>query len=103
MNRLSGPWLVRRVLGILSLGAVSSCLAVAPIDGDTETTDANGPDEATPPGGKADSPHADTAAVVERYPGGAVDRVDQRIEDRPVGDRIAAIEHRFSFAVWRGD
>jgi len=63
MNRLSGPWLVRRVLGILSLGAVSSCLAVAPIDGDTETTDANGPDEATPPGGKADSPHADTAAA----------------------------------------
>ena len=34
--------------------------------------------------------HADAAAVVERDPRGARRRVDERVEDRPVGDRVAS-------------
>ena len=43
--------------------------------------------------------HADAAAVVERHPRRAADRVEQRVEDRPVADGIGAIAHRFGFAI----
>src|SRR5437763_1963648 len=36
----------------------------------------------------------DPAAVVDAHPGGTRCRVDQGIEDRPVGDRIGAVAHR---------
>ena len=41
----------------------------------------------------------DAAAVVERHPGRAVHRVHQRIQDRPVGDRVGAVLHRLGLAV----
>ena len=34
--------------------------------------------------------HADAAAVVERHPGRAAGGVEQRVEQRPVGDRVAS-------------
>src|SRR5690349_11249794 len=37
---------------------------------------------------------AHTAAVVERHPTRATRDVEQRVQDRPVGDRIAAVLHR---------
>ena len=46
---------------------------------------------------------ADAAAVVDRHPGGAARRVEQRVEDRPVGDGVAAVAHAFGFAVGRRD
>ena len=36
---------------------------------------------------------ADAAAVVHRHPGGAGRGVEQRVEDRPVGDRVGAVAH----------
>ena len=38
-----------------------------------------------------------------RNPGGAVHRVDQSVEDRPVGDRVRAVAHPLGLAVRRGD
>jgi len=43
--------------------------------------------------------HADAAAVVERYPGGATGGVEQCVEQRPVGNRIGTVTHGFGFAV----
>src|SRR5579871_1172943 len=42
---------------------------------------------------------ADTAAVVQRNPGGPAGTVEQRIEQRPVGYRIRAVAHRLGLAV----
>ena len=47
--------------------------------------------------------HADAAAVMQRHPGGARGGVEQRVEQRPVGDRVGAVLHRFGLAVGRGD
>ena len=38
-----------------------------------------------------------------RHPGGAARAIQQRVEQRPVGDRVRAVFHRFGFAVGRGD
>ena len=38
-----------------------------------------------------------------RHPGGAADGVDERVEQRPVGDRVGAVAHRLGLAVRRGD
>ncbi len=46
--------------------------------------------------------HPDPAAVVNRHPRRARRRVDQRVEQRPVGDRVGAVEHRLGLAVRRG-
>ena len=46
---------------------------------------------------------ADAAAVVDGDPCGAARRVQQRIQDRPVGDRVAAVTHAFGFPVRRRD
>ena len=46
---------------------------------------------------------ANAAAVVDRNPGCASGGVDQRVEQRPIGDRVAAIEHSFRFAIGRCD
>ena len=48
-------------------------------------------------------PHADAAAVVERDPRRARRGVDERVEDRPVGDRVRAVAHRLGLALGRGD
>src|SRR5699024_700100 len=47
--------------------------------------------------------HADAAAVVEADPGGAAGSVEQRVEDGPVADGVAAVAHGFGFAVGAGD
>src|SRR3546814_4447765 len=47
--------------------------------------------------------HADPAAMMERHPGRAARGVEQRVEERPVADRVAAVLHRLGFAVGRGD
>jgi hypothetical protein len=44
---------------------------------------------------------ADAAAVVERHPGSAGRRVEQRVQQRPVGDRVGAVLHRLGLAVRR--
>ena len=46
---------------------------------------------------------ADAAAVVDRHPGGAGGGVEQRVQDRPVGDGVAAVAHALGLAVGRGD
>ena len=46
---------------------------------------------------------ANAAAVVDRYPGRACGSVNQRIEERPICDRVAAVEHSFGFAIRRCD
>ena len=43
--------------------------------------------------------HADAAAVMDRHPGRAAGGVEQRIEQRPVRDRIRAVPHRFGFPI----
>ncbi|CAN0622259.1 protein of unknown function [Burkholderia multivorans] len=43
--------------------------------------------------------HADAAAVVQRHPRCAARGVQQRVEQRPVADRIRAVLHRFGLAV----
>jgi hypothetical protein len=45
----------------------------------------------------------DTSAVVEGDPRRPAGDVQQRVEDRPVGDRIAAVEHPLGLAEGRGD
>src|SRR5262249_43536302 len=42
---------------------------------------------------------ANTSAVVNRNPGCACRGVNQRVKQRPVCDRVAAVEHSFSFAI----
>src|SRR5690606_22286600 len=46
---------------------------------------------------------ADTATVMERHPAGTARHVEQRIEYRPVRDRVAAILHRLRLAIRRCD
>ena len=46
---------------------------------------------------------ADAAAVMHRHPGGAGGGVQQRVQNRPVGDGVAAVAHAFGLAVRRGD
>ena len=46
---------------------------------------------------------ADAAAVMHRHPRRATRRVEQRIQDRPVGDGVAAVAHGLRLAVRRGD
>ena len=46
--------------------------------------------------------HAHAAAVVQRYPSGAAGGVQQGIEQRPVGNGVRAVLHRFGFAVGAG-
>ena len=41
--------------------------------------------------------------MMQRHPRRAACRVQQRIEQRPVGHRVRAILHAFGFAVRRGD
>src|SRR6478609_1355429 len=43
------------------------------------------------------------AAVVDGNPGGAGGRVEQGIEQRPVGDRVGAVGHGLGLAVGGGD
>ncbi len=43
------------------------------------------------------------AAVVDADPGGPRGRVDQGVQERPVGDRVGAVAHRLGLAVGRGD
>ena len=45
----------------------------------------------------------DAAAVVDAHPGRARGDVDERVQDRPVGDRVRAVAHRLGLAVRRGD
>jgi len=45
---------------------------------------------------------AHAAAMMEADPGGAVDGVDQRVENRPIGDGVRAVAHGFGFAVGAG-
>ena len=44
-----------------------------------------------------------TAAVVNRNPRCAGSGVDERVEQRPVGDGVAAVEHAFRFPIGRCD
>ena len=44
---------------------------------------------------------ARAAAVVDRHPGRAGGGVDQRVEQRPVGDGVGAVAHAFGLAVGR--
>ena len=46
---------------------------------------------------------ADAAAVVDAHPRRARRRVDQRVEQRPVGDRVGLVLHPLRLAVGRGD
>ena len=46
---------------------------------------------------------ADAAAVVDADPGRAGGDVQQRVQDRPVGDRVGAVLHRLGLAVGRRD
>ena len=50
--------------------------------------------------GEAD---ADAPAVVEADPAGPADGVDGEVQEGPVADGIAAVEHAFGFAVGGGD
>src|SRR6516225_1055628 len=49
------------------------------------------------------APDAHPAAVVDAHPRRAGGGVDQRVEDRPVGDRVRAVGHRLGLPVGRGD
>ena len=46
---------------------------------------------------------ADAAAVVDAHPRGARTRVDEAVQERPVGDRVRPVDHRLGLAVGRGD
>ena len=45
----------------------------------------------------------DAAAVMDADPRRARGDVEQRVQDRPVGDRVGAVPHRLGLAVRRGD
>src|SRR5215216_4745396 len=47
--------------------------------------------------------HPYAAAMMEGNPSSTANRVDHCIKDRPIGDCIRTILHRFGFAVWRSD
>ena len=47
--------------------------------------------------------HPDAAAVADGHPGRALCGVEQRGEDGPVGDRVAAVEHPLGLPGRRGD
>jgi len=47
--------------------------------------------------------HADTAPMMKADPSRSAGRIKQRIQQRPVADRIRAVEHRFGFTVGAGD
>jgi hypothetical protein len=44
-------------------------------------------------------PHADPTTVMNGNPCGPRGRVQQRVQDRPIGDRVGAIEHVFGLAI----
>ncbi|MNV86074.1 hypothetical protein D3C71_1800780 [compost metagenome] len=46
--------------------------------------------------------HPHSAPVMDRHPAGSCGRVDQRIQQRPVGDGITAVQHAFRLPVRRG-
>ena len=46
---------------------------------------------------------ADAAAVVEAHPGGAARHVEHGVQQRPIGDGIAAVFHRFGLAEGAGN
>src|SRR4051812_9781708 len=41
--------------------------------------------------------------MMKRHPRGAARCIQKGVEDRPVGDSIRAVLHRFGLAEWRGD
>ena len=43
--------------------------------------------------------HSDSATVMEGHPGRATGRIQQRIEQRPVGYRVRTVAHRFGFPI----
>ena len=45
----------------------------------------------------------DAAAVMDAHPRRSRRHVDERVEDRPVGDRVGAVAHRLGLAIRRGD
>src|SRR5665811_1406235 len=47
--------------------------------------------------------HSDTTTVMNRHPGCAGGRVEQGVEDRPIGDRIRPVTHRFGLPIRRSD
>jgi hypothetical protein len=44
-----------------------------------------------------------SAAMVEADPGRPSDRIDQRVEDRPVGHGIGSVHHRLGLPIGTGD
>ena len=46
--------------------------------------------------------NTNTSTMMQGDPRRARGCIQQRVEQRPVGDRIAAVFHRLRFAVWRG-
>jgi hypothetical protein len=42
---------------------------------------------------------ADPTAVMKRHPRRARSGVDERVEDRPIGDRVGAVLHGFGLAI----
>ena len=48
------------------------------------------------------APDAHAASVMDGDPGGARGGVDQRVEQRPVGDRVRAVGHRLGLAIGGG-
>ena len=50
-----------------------------------------------------EKPDAHAAAMVQRDPGRARGAVQQRVQQRPVGDRVGAVAHRLGLAVRAGD
>src|SRR5689334_15722093 len=44
---------------------------------------------------------AHATAMMKRNPARAARRVQQRVQDGPIGDCIRSVFHRFSFAKWR--
>ena len=46
---------------------------------------------------------AHAAAIVNRNPARAAGRIEQSIQQRPIGDGVRAVEHFFRFAIRRGD
>src|ERR1035437_10028002 len=48
-------------------------------------------------------PDADAAAMVKAHPAGATRDVEERVQDRPVGDRVAAVAQALRLAERRRD
>src|SRR3546814_6608095 len=47
--------------------------------------------------------HADAAAMVGRYPGGAGRGVEEGVEKRPVGNGVGSVLHSLGLAIGAGD